>query len=169
VPGLIIGVGDLVPYPIPKSDPMGRPLGFWKANEVMQTDPRSQGRGASQDGEKLADDGAGPAASGLGNTPGREHLSALREGYLRLLSSERGMTFLRLQEPEKLAEAMRAPALAKPVEARADLRVLLAAIAFGLLIARCIAPLKVRAWWARGIAARLPTRRQTRDSENPAR
>src|SRR5207253_861479 len=29
VPGLIVGVGDLRPSPIPKTDPEGQPLGFW--------------------------------------------------------------------------------------------------------------------------------------------
>ena len=37
VAGLLVGVGGLLPVPIPKSDPMGRPLGFWRADEVMQT------------------------------------------------------------------------------------------------------------------------------------
>ena len=140
VPGLIVGVGDLLPFPIPKTDPLGRPLGFWRADEVMQTDARSQGRGASVTGEKLVDDGAGPAATGLGGTPGREHLSALREGYLRLLASERGLKFHRLQTAEALSAELSASALAKPVVARADGRVALAALAFALLLARSAWP-----------------------------
>lgn len=136
VPGLIVGVGDLLPSPIPKTDPLGRPLGVWRADEVMQTDPRSKGRGASVDGEKLADDGAGAPAVGLGATPGREHLSALREGYLRLLASERGLRFHRLQAAQGLADELSSPALARPVVARADARVALAALAFVLLLVR---------------------------------
>ena len=143
--GLIVGVGELLPFPIPKTDPMGRPLGFWRADEVMQTDARSKGRGASVDGEKLVDDGAGPAASGLGSTPGHEHLSALREGYLRLLASERGLKFHRLQTAEGLSAELSSPVLAKPVVARADGRVALAALAFVLLLARSAWP----GWWAR--------------------
>jgi len=144
VPGLIVGVGDLIPFPIPKTDPSGRPLGFWRADEVMQTDARSQGRGASVSGEMLADDGAGPAAPALGATPGREHLSALREGYLRTLASERGLRFLRLQTAQGLADELTSPALAKPVAARADGRVALAALAFCLLLARSAWPLVSR-------------------------
>lgn len=140
VPGLLVGVGELLPSPIPKTDPLGRPLGLWRADEVMQTDMRRQGRGASVSGEALADDGAGPAAAGLGATPGTEHLSGLREGYLRLLGSERGLRFLRLQTAQGLSAALTDPALAKPVVARADGRVALAALAFMLLLARSAWP-----------------------------
>jgi mxaL protein len=157
VPGLIVGVGDLLPSPIPKTDPLGRPLGVWRADEVMQTDLRSQGRGASVDGEKLADDGAGPPASGLGATPGREHLSALREGYLRLLASERGLRFHRLQAAQGLSDELSSPALARPVVARADARVALAALAFVLLLARSGWPvlqrLRQAAGWKKRSAA----------------
>ena len=143
VPGLLVGVGELLPSPIPKSDPLGQPLGVWRADEVMQTDMRRQGRGASVSGEALADDGAGPAAVGLGATPGTEHLSALREGYLRLLAGERGLRFLRLQTAQGLSEALTSPALAKPVVARADGRVVLAALAFLLLLM----PVLLRSAW----------------------
>ncbi len=144
VAGLIVGVGDSRASPIPKTDPEGRPLGFWRAGDVMQTDPRSHGRGASVDGEMLADDRAGAAAPSLGATPGREHLSSLHEGYLRLLAGEQGLAFLHLQSPQGLAAALMSPALAKPVPVRADARVALAGLAFCLLLARHVAPLARR-------------------------
>ena len=145
VPGLIVGVGDLMPSPIPKTDPQGRPLGFWRADEVMQTDPRSQGRGASVVGEAMADEHAGAAAPALGALPGSEHLSALRETYLRLLAQEQRLAFLHLQSPQALVTALTAPALAKPVPVRADARVALAGLALCLLLARHAAPV-----WRRG-------------------
>ena len=37
VAGVIVGVGELAPSPIPKLDPSGRPLGFWSADDVTQT------------------------------------------------------------------------------------------------------------------------------------
>jgi mxaL protein len=140
VPGLIVGVGDLLPSPIPKTDPEGRPLGFWRADEVAQTDLRSQGRGASVRGEALVDEQAGAAAPRLGATPGFEHLSSLREGYLRLLAGEQGMVFLRLQSREGLAEALMSPALARPAPVRTGGRTLLAGLAFCLLLARYAGP-----------------------------
>jgi mxaL protein len=143
VSGLIVGVGELTPSPIPKLDPSGRPLGTWAADEVMQTDPRNQGRGGSVGGERMVDDAATPPdAAGLGATPGREHLSGLREAYLQLLASENGFAYVHLLAPRELADALRAPALARPVVARVDGRVALAALAFVLLLW----PYAVTAW-----------------------
>ncbi len=136
VPGLIVGVGELLPSPIPKTDPQGLPLGFWRADEVMQTDPRSQGRGGSVAGETMLDDRAQMNVPPLGASPGSEHLSSLREAYLRLLAREQGLAFVRLQSPQGLAQALMAPALAKPVRARFDARFALAGLALCLLLAR---------------------------------
>ena len=147
VPGLIVGVGDLLPSPIPKTDPEGRPLGFWRADEVMQTDPRSQGRGGSVAGEAMVDDRLGTAAPPLGAMPGSEHLSSLREAYLRLLAQEQGLAFLHLQSAQGLATALTSPALARPVPVRADARVALAGLALCLLLARHAAALSR---WGRG-------------------
>ncbi len=134
VAGLIVGVGDLKPTPIPKTDPMGRPLGFWNADEVLQVDPRSQGRGASVGAEKMTEEGSEPAAVGLGATPGSEHLSALRETYLKLLASEQGFGYHRLREAEAFSRAWRDKSLARPVTVRGDARLLLAGLAFALLL-----------------------------------
>jgi mxaL protein len=143
VAGLIVGVGELAPSPIPKRDPSGRPLGFWSADEVMQTDARGQGRGGSVDDERMVDAGSA-AAAGLGATPGREHLSSLRESYLRLLAGESGLSYLRLTDAYELAAALRARALARPVVARVDGRVALAWLALALLLWTQLAP-----WWRR--------------------
>ncbi len=141
VAGLIVGVGDLVPSPIPKTDPEGRPIGFWRADEVAQTDPRSQGRGGSVGNESLVDDRAGSAAPALGAMPGAEHLSSLREGYLRLLAGEQGLAFHRLQSTAGLAAAMAAAPLARPTPVWVALRPALAGLAFCLLLVRCVLPL----------------------------
>ena len=138
VQGLIVGAGGLRPFPIPKFDPLGRPMGLWGADEVMQTDPRSQGRGGSVGHEQMVEDPAdtGKAANLPGSTPGSEHLSAMREGYLRLLADDTGLSFLPLQQPEALMRALTAPQLAQTAPAATDLRVALAALAFVLLLAR---------------------------------
>ncbi len=162
VQGLIVGVGALTPSPIPKSDPSGRPLGYWRADEVQQTDPRSQGRGASVSGERMADDMSGGGDVALGATPGSEHLSALHEGYLRLLAGERGLSFHKLETADGLSAALRAPALARPVPVRADGRVPLACLALALLLARHLprgAPGRVRQWLNNRNKAPLRTKR----------
>jgi mxaL protein len=149
VAGVIVGVGDPTPSPIPKLDTTGRPLGYWGADEVMQTDVHSLGRSASVAGERFADDPS-PAVAlpSLGATPGREHLSGLREDYLRLLAQESGLAYLRLHDARALAAALRARALARPVVAPVDGRVALAALALALLLG-----LELWPWWRRAAAA----------------
>ena len=147
VGGLLVGVGELTPSPIPKIDPSGRPLGYWKADEVMQTDPRSQGRGGSVAGETMADE-SGPVASLPGASVGTEHLSGLREAYLRLLAGETGLVYHRLHAPQPFVEALTAPVMARPLEATLDLRPALAGAALLLLL---FEPLREvwRQWQAR--------------------
>jgi mxaL protein len=129
VGGVIVGVGALKPSPIPKSDGAGRPLGFWSADDVPQTSPHRPNRDFNGRDEA-------PAAS-LGATLGSEHLSSLREGYLRLLANENGLSFARVRGDE-ISAALRAPALSRPVKTAVDLRTALAALALVLLLAR---------WW----------------------
>jgi mxaL protein len=140
--GLIVGVGGLSPAPIPKTDPQGRPLGFWRTDDVLQENPFNQGRGGSLAGERMVDDKAVPASPLPGAAPGGEHLSSLREGYLRLLAGELGLGYHRLQEADgaeagdSLAAAMTPRGFARPVQARADLSPAFAALALCLLLAR---------------------------------
>lgn len=135
VPGLVVGVGGLLPMPIPKTDPSGRPLGFWAADEVMQTDPQSRGRSGSVGGEAMVEDGAAAVPEALrAGRAGAEHLSSLREGYLKLLAGELGLGYLRLDGAQGLSRALTDSAFARPVPARADLRVALGLLALGLLV-----------------------------------
>lgn len=137
VSGMLIGVGDLKLSPIPKTDPSGRPLGFWKADEVDQTDPRSRGRGASVGNEKMVEDAGDAQQPALpGATPGSEHLSSLREAYLQILASETGLQYLRLQDEDAFFDALMAKKLAHPVVARADYAGHFAVLALLLLMAR---------------------------------
>ena len=153
VAGLLVGVGDARPSPIPKFDPSGRPLGPWAADEVLQTDPRSQGRGGSVGGEAMVEQDSAPPAVGLGATPGSEHLSGLREPYLQLLASEGGFAYHRLRTAEGLLQALRARALARPVTVHSDARVALAALALALLLV----PYLVAGWRGRRHLPVIPT------------
>ena len=123
IKGLVVGVGALEPSPIPKTDPRGRPLGWWRADEVAQTDPRRDDGRAS-----------GDAAPGANPVPGNEQLSSLRETYLRLLASDKGLAYHRLRGAEGLAAALQTPELARPVLAPMDLRWGLALLALGALL-----------------------------------
>ncbi|MEO5734818.1 MAG: MxaL protein [Rubrivivax sp.] len=142
VAGLVVGVGGLIPLPIPKTDPDGLARGTWGADEVLQTDPRSLGLvGGVQVGQAVeaANDGAAADPAGraaLGAVPGQEHLSSLREGYLRLLAAEAGLGYMTLDSAEALAQALTAAALTHPVTGQADGRVALALLALALLLLR---------------------------------
>jgi mxaL protein len=116
VAGLIVGVGGLKPLPIPKLDPLGRPLGYWEADEVLQAAPR------------------------VGAPGGSEHLSSLHEAHLRRLAGETGLNYLQLMDGPGLARALTVRALARPVPARLDLRSGLATIALALLLWRHLHP-----------------------------
>ena len=137
VAGLIVGVGGLVAQPIPRSDPMGRPLGVWAADQVAQVDPFSQGRGGSVSGETMSD-GRTAAATAPGATPGSEHLSSLREGYLRLLAGETGLAYTAFSGEASMAAALTHPALARPVPSQAPLRPWLAGTALLVLLAHVL-------------------------------
>jgi mxaL protein len=132
IAGLIVGAGGPTPVPIPKLDLDGRRLGYWGANEVAQTDPSSSGRaGSSVTGERYAEAAVVEPPPGW-PVGGNEHLTQLRESYLRLLGNELGFDYLRLDSvadgARALAGRMQAPPLARVVPSSVPLR-----SAFGLL------------------------------------
>ena len=131
--GVIIGAGGFVPMPIPKFDPDGRPLGYWRADEVLQTDTYSLGRGASVEGEKMVETEEAPGVS-LGATPGSEHLSSLREPYLKLLAKETGLAYRRLGSPDDLIAALKDHALAQQQTMSDDLAWIPALLALACLV-----------------------------------
>jgi len=160
VRGLIVGVGGDVPLPIPKIDPSGQVLGEWAAGEVLQVDPRSLGRGGSVAGEQMVEPEARSVAPLPGATPGSEHLSALREDYLRLLASETGLAYLRLPDAAALTGALRDRALARAVPSRTDLRGLLAAGALAALLWPLLAMRRMRRWAWQRVGARKAGQRE---------
>lgn len=105
VGGMIFGVGGDALLPIPKFDADGNSLGVWEVDEVLQTDRRSMGRGASVEGEAMADIAAGPLPGWM-PAPGKEHLSSLREEYLQVLASETGLGYRRLTADTGLKQAL---------------------------------------------------------------
>ena len=137
IAGLLVGAGGPVPVPIPKFDPDGRRLGYWRADEVMQTDPISQGRGGSVAGERYVETEEVRPPPGW-PVPGNEHLSQLRESYLRLLADELRFGYLRLGSVDagarELVERMQERPLARVVWTRVSLRPLFGALGLLALI-----------------------------------
>ncbi len=120
--GWLIGVGGYTPRPIPRTDADGRPMGFWHADEVVQRDPQSTGRAA--------------AAS-------HEHLSEVRETYLRKLARQVDFDYLHMSSFNSIHEAMLHPRFAEQRRAPTDFAWLAAVAALVTLVlgfARPLAP-----------------------------
>jgi len=137
VKGMIVGVGGFSPRPIPKFDPAGHPLGFWRADEVLQTDRYTAGRQGSVEnesmGESAPDRAAGdPLAASLQRSPGGEHLSYLHEQYLELLAAETQLEYRRFA-PGSLTALLREPSMTRPSRTSADLRWLAGCLALFIL------------------------------------
>lgn len=101
VAGYLVGLGGDGLSPIPKNDLAGKPLGVWRADEVMQNDTFSQGRGTN---DALVDENGRPMPVRPGS--GVEHLSSLKEDNLRRLSELTGLHYVRLHDTESLARAV---------------------------------------------------------------
>jgi mxaL protein len=132
VRGVIVGAGGTELAPIPKLDFDGNALGFWRADEVLQTDIYSSGRGASVSGEKMADADPSPVSE---RSAGTEHLSSLKETYLQGLASETGLAYHRLLAHADLVEVLQAAALGEARAVAGDLAWLPAALALASLAA----------------------------------
>lgn len=108
IKGTLIGVGGDIPLPIPRLDKEGRQTGWWNAVDVVQQ-PTPAGFAANQ-----------------------EHLSSLHAAHLQALAQAAGLGYARLDSTAALAEALRAPALARRLVVATDVR------AFPALLALCL-------------------------------
>lgn len=134
VRGAIAGIGGDVPVPIPKLDSTGKQRGFWQPDDVMQVDRVSLGnRGSSVSGASLTQ--AERAALQQRIARGTEHLSSIKEDYLRSLSSGLQLVYTRTQSADSLREVMEHTDLARYEAAAYPLRHALAVIALALLLA----------------------------------
>ena len=121
--GWLVGVGGYTPRPIPRTDADGRPIGFWHADEVVQRDPQSTGRTA--------------AAS-------HEHLSEVREPYLRKLARQVDFDYLHMSSLDSIREAMLHPRFAERRRAPTDFAWLAAIAALITLVLGFARPLTLR-------------------------
>lgn len=110
--GLIMGIGGGRPVPIPKFDETGTQQGYWQADEVSHVDAFTQSQTVRE----------GIQAKIIGT----EHLSSLRETYLKVLADKTGLTYHRLRDAKAFSQQMRSGALGIPKIITTDLRWLLA-------------------------------------------
>jgi mxaL protein len=111
--GWLVGAGGDDPSPIPKIDADGNHHGFWRADEVLQSESTIDGA-----------------------TPGLEHFSALREQHLKRLAQYLKLDYTRLTDLASLGDAMVDSRFARRRQVPTDLAWLSAALALVLLTAR---------------------------------
>lgn len=130
--GLVVGAGGLTPMPISKFDETGRPAGFVSPDEV----PHRSTFGLSEMApEEIEGYHARNAPFGHSTAPETEHLSALREDYLRQLADESGLDYQRLISGEGLGHTLLRPESAKTARVRAELSGWPAGLALAALLA----------------------------------
>jgi mxaL protein len=111
--GWLMGVGGDTPRPIPRTDEEGRAIGYWRSFEVMQLNYTSSNRSIHD---------------------GTEHLSALREPYLKELARRVGFDYARLTGVESIGNALRDPRFARRRPVPTDLSWLPILAALALLV-----------------------------------
>lgn len=130
--GILMGIGGLTPAPIPKFNAEGGKEGYYREDEVPQRSTFGLSEMAPEEVE-----GYHARNNPFGNPKpgGAEHLSALREDYLRELSQESGLPYRRIDSPEALKRALLEPALATVKPLDIDVRWLPASLALLTLTA----------------------------------
>lgn len=117
VRGLLVGVGGAEPVPIPKYDDFGREVGFFAMSDV----PQASRLGPPPDGAE-ARAGYNARNAPFGDMPeGTEHLTSVKDAYLRQLGAETGFGYAPLGPPDALADAIMANARPRPLPTAVDL------------------------------------------------
>jgi mxaL protein len=122
VGGLIVGVGGAAPVPIPRLDKHNQPVGFWEYVDLRDFLP--------------------PDA--MPQNPSSLYLSHLDEPALTALATVTGLSYLRLETPAGLAQALLNQELATQHRVAVDIRWILALLALGLFLATRLPPFRWR-------------------------
>ncbi|MGD9541235.1 vWA domain-containing protein [Methylocystis sp.] len=119
VRGLVVGVGGYELSPIPKFDDRGREIGFLGVDDV----PHESRFGLPPEGaERREGYNARNAPFGAAVAVGVEHLSSVREDYLRSLAEKTGLAYAHLEDGKRLWSDYAAVASARSREGAFDLR-----------------------------------------------
>ncbi|WP_233384144.1 vWA domain-containing protein [Methylobacterium sp. C25] len=142
VRGLIVGAGGYGLSQIPKFDDRGRETGFYGETDVQQ-----ENRFGPPPADAESRPGYEPRNAPFGATAahGTEHLSSVREPYLRKLAGETGLAYAHLEGPGGLFAPVMQAATPRPMPGSFDLRPLLGSAALALLLAvYAVPPLRAR-------------------------
>jgi len=126
VRGLVVGTGGYALSPIPKFDDNGREIGFYNVEDV----PHDNRFGLPPPGaEQREGYNARNAPFGAAVAVGVEHLSSVREPYLRSLAEKTGLSYAHLFDTPQLLNAFEAAATPQYRIFAVSLRPLFGAIA----------------------------------------
>ena len=112
VTGMIVGVGGDEPVAIPKFDETGKRIGVWQKDEVVQ----------------------GYTSGTTNPFQGIEHLSALREGYLKEVANGTGLDYYRLEQIDGFTRRLESTAYGFKRIAVTDIRWIIALVALALIL-----------------------------------
>jgi mxaL protein len=132
VRGLIVGAGGYGLSQIPKFDDRGREAGFYAETDVQQ-----ENRFGPPPADAESRPGYEPRNAPFGATAARgtEHLSSVRETYLKKVAGETGLAYAHLDGPSGLLAPLMQAATPRPLPGSLDLRPLLGSVALALLLA----------------------------------
>ena len=131
VRGLVVGAGGSSLSPIPRFDDRGNEIGFWGPEDV----PNESRFGLPPpDAESRPGYNARNAPFGGEAPKGNEYLSSVREPYLKSLADETGLTYVHLDGPGGLADALVPVATPHPSKGTIDLRWIPGSLALAALL-----------------------------------
>jgi len=140
VRGLIVGAGGYTLSPIPKFSDRGRETGFYAEADVQQENrfgPPPPGA-EQREGYNARNSPFGASAG-----TGTEHLSSVRESYLRQLAGETGLAYAHLDGPGGLHRPLIGAATPRPLPGSLDPRPFLGGAALALLLGTLAASLRI--------------------------
>ncbi|MBM3654861.1 MAG: VWA domain-containing protein [Alphaproteobacteria bacterium] len=143
VRGLIVGVGGYELSPIPKFDDRGREIGFLGVDDV----PHESRFGLPPEGaERREGYNARNAPFGATAAVGVEHLSSVKEDYLRSLAEKTGLSYAHLEGGKGLWKDYAAVASIRPRDATFDLTPFFGAAAALFTFSAAAGPLLAQAF-----------------------
>jgi mxaL protein len=138
VRGLIVGAGGYALSPIPRYDERGREKGFYGEADVTQ-----ENRFGPPPSDAESREGYNPrnAPFGAAAARGTEHLSSVREPYLKRLAGATGLAYAHLDGAGGLDASVRAAVTPRALKGSLDPRPILGVLALVLMLATLCAGL----------------------------
>jgi mxaL protein len=132
VRGLIVGAGGYALSPIPRYDDRGREKGFYGEADVQQ-----ESRFGPPPADAETREGYNPRNAPFGSAAaqGTEHLSSVREPYLKRLAAATGLAYAHLDGPGDLQAPLRAAVTPRALLGALNPRPFLGALALVLVLA----------------------------------